>query len=412
MTRKSRNGVTPEAVIQNLISSLDKFASEGIRPSLTYLIQELLNYFMLKERQFYNEANSSICNGFYQRNLSLSFGNLKLNIPRVRFGNNFRSCLLPQRWKRYDKDYEEFLLALLSNGYTKAKIQEICKSLGIAYSEVAMQSIEELISQQLQYFKTRTLPHELFAVFIDAYNTDIMEEGKLKKLAIFTAVGIDLKGYKHILGYWIKQGSENLGFWTEVFQDLINRGLSKVVVFVTDNFSGLNKIIRKLFPVSDHQLCFLHFYRNLKGKLTLKSTKQIYTLWKKIKEAESYDEGLNYFNELVEFVRTYNPEYAQQIERQKENYLAFLKYPEEIRRHIYTTNIVESINSGIELMRREHGGYFHSYKMLETNLFIQLSNLHDEWMEKPNSKLAGASYELKQNFILKFELEKINEVVL
>jgi putative transposase len=61
---------------------------------------------------------------------------------------------------------------------------------------------------------------------------------------------------------------------------------------------------------------------------------------------------------MVEFVRTYNPEYAQQIEKQKENYLAFLKYPEEIRRHIYTTNIVESINSGIELMRLKHGGYF------------------------------------------------------
>jgi len=84
MTRKSRNGVTPEAVIQNLISSLDNSASEGIRPSLTYLIQELLNYFMLKERQFYTEANSSTCNGFYQRNLALSFGNLKLNIPGVR----------------------------------------------------------------------------------------------------------------------------------------------------------------------------------------------------------------------------------------------------------------------------------------------------------------------------------------
>jgi len=95
MKTKSRNGVTPEAVIQNLISSLDNSASEGIRPSLTYLIQELLNYFMLKERQFYNEANSSTFNGFYQRNLALSFGNLKLNIPRVRFGNNFRSCLLP-----------------------------------------------------------------------------------------------------------------------------------------------------------------------------------------------------------------------------------------------------------------------------------------------------------------------------
>jgi len=130
MTRKGRNGVTPEAVIQNLISSLDKFASDGIRPSFTYLIQELLNYFMLKERQIYTETNSLSCNGFCRRNLTLSFGNLKLNIPRVRFGNNFRSCLLPQRWKRYDKDYEEFLLALLSNGYTKAKIQEICKSLG------------------------------------------------------------------------------------------------------------------------------------------------------------------------------------------------------------------------------------------------------------------------------------------
>ncbi len=104
----------------------------------------------------------------------------------------------------------------------------------------------------------------------------------MQSISIFVSTGIDLKGYKHILGYWVMKGRENIGFWAEVLQSLISRGLSKVAIFVTDHFIGLDKLISKLFPLSDHQFCFIHLYRNLKSKLTLKSMKEVYKIWKSI----------------------------------------------------------------------------------------------------------------------------------
>ena len=223
-------------------------------------------------------------------------------------------------------------------------------------------------------------------------------------------MGIDLKGYKYVLGYWTLKGKENLGFWTEVLQDLISRGLSKVAIFVTDHFNGLDKLIAKLFPRTLHQFCFVHFYRNLKNKLNLKNTGELYKLWKAIKEASSPEEGQELFKKLIELVRKINPNYAKYLEKYSKNFLAFLKYPEEVKKYIYTTNIVESINAGLEFMRMEHGGYFASSKMLDINLFIQLINLHDRWLDKPNPHLAANSYRLRQLFNMKY-LEEDGKII-
>lgn len=216
------------------------------------------------------------------------------------------------------------MLACLVNGYSKAKIEKLCQNLGIPYSEDALHILEEFIQEKLDYFKTRPLPEEIFAVFIDAYHTELREEGKMTSISIFVCTGIDLEGYKYILGYWVMKGKENIGFWTEVLQDLISRGLSKVAIFVTDHFNGLEKLIPKPFPLSDHQFYFVHFYRNLKNKLTFKSMKEVYQLWKAIRGATDREEGQRYFARLLELIKKINPEY---VERYSKNYLAFLNYP-------------------------------------------------------------------------------------
>ncbi|WP_149267318.1 IS256 family transposase [Deferribacter autotrophicus] len=258
-----------------------------------------------------------------------------------------------------------------------------------------MEMVEELIYEKLDYFKTRPLKSDWFSVFIDAYHCELREEGKMVKISIFVAVGIDMDGYKHILGYWVHKGNENLGLWSEVFQDLINRGLSKVFVFVTDNFSGLDKLLKKFFPLSDHQLCYVHFARNLRNKLSPKVSKEAIALWKKIKMAYDYDEGCKLYDQLLTLVEKNKPDYAKYLQKYKENYLNFLKYPEDIRKYVYTTNIVESINAGLERMRYDVGGYFGSMKTIEINLFVQLINLHDSWLTKPIPVLKSKAYDLK-----------------
>ena len=101
------------------------------------------------------------------------------------------------------------------------------------------------------------------------------------------------------------------------------------------------------------------------------------------------------------------PKRAKDLEGKRDNYLAFTVYPEEVRKYIYTTNVVESINAGLELMRMELGGYFPSMKSLEVNLFVQMSNLNDRWMSKPIPRIRANLYRLHQLMNLKFGVEKL-----
>ena len=112
---------------------------------------------------------------------------------------------------------------------------------------------------------------------------------------------------------------------------------------------------------------------------------------------------------MMDMVRAIRPSRAEELDGKKENYLAFMKYPEEVRKYIYTTNVVESINAGLELMRMELGGYFPSMKSLEVNLFVQLSNLNDRWMRKPIPKVRANLYRIHQLMAIKFGVEGRDE---
>ncbi len=130
---------------------------------------------------------------------------------------------------------------------------------------------------------------------------------------------------------------------------------------------------------------------------------------KKIMDSQTREEAEGHWERLIEAVRRMKPRRARELEVRRENYLAFTSYPEEVRRHIYTTNVVESINAGLELMRMELGGYFPSMKSLEVNLFVQLSNLNDRWMRKPIPRIKANLYRIHQLMNVKYGVENEDE---
>ena len=161
------------------------------------------------------------------------------------------------------------LVAFLTNGYREEDIKRTLASLKIPFSKEALKNVLGLIQEKLHVFLSQPLPSDSLAIFIDAFHTQMRtEQGTIKKIVLFTAVGIDLQGYKHILGYWVYEGSENTRFWTEVLKNLMARGVSRVLIFITDDFPGLRGVLRKLFPEAHHQLCFTHFRRNLRNELS------------------------------------------------------------------------------------------------------------------------------------------------
>jgi len=374
-------------------------------------LQELLNALMVAERDLYlSIATDNQANGFYDRTLNLTMGELDLKVPRVRVGNSFRPSLLPEKWKRVDKDYENLLLALLANGYSRARIKATLEKLNLPYSEEAVDGLVDLIYDHLQFYKETPLDEDMFAVFIDAYHAKLRDEnGKVTDVSIFVAVGINMEGHKTILGWWVKMGNENKAFWAEVLQDLISRGLSRVGIFVTDDFSGLRKLLPQFFPLSDHQLCLVHLKRNLRREFGGMEYREMRKILKKIMDSQTREEAEGHWERLIEAVRRMKPRRARELEVRRENYLAFTSYPEEVRRHIYTTNVVESINAGLELMRMELGGYFPSMKSLEVNLFVQLSNLNDRWMRKPIPRIKANLYRIHQLMNVKYGVENEDE---
>ncbi len=228
---------------------------------------------------------------------------------------------------------------------------------------------------------------------------------KLQEISLLVAVGIDLEGRKEVLSFWTLQGRESKAFRVEVLQDLITRGVHRVLLFVTDNFRGLREVIAKLFPYAEHQLCLLHLERNLRAQLSTPAFKEARTWLKKVRYARDREEGREAFARLVERVAREQPGMTRELQAKEKGYLAFLGYPEEVRGH----NLVESLNAGIERMRLELGGCFPSREALEVNLFIQIVNLQDRWWRKPVPAVQARSYELKQLFALRYELDEEEE---
>ncbi|WP_167884298.1 IS256 family transposase [Leptospira ilyithenensis] len=202
--------------------------------------------------------------GFYKRDLKLTLGDLNLKIPRIRSGTQFRPAILPPHWKRIDKDYEELLIAMLSNGYSYAQIERSCKKPGLPFSKETLNDSLDFIAEKMDYYKNRPLDKEWIAVFIDACHSQMRDENrKNQKTVIFVACGIKRDETKEILGFWTLKGSENKGFWTDVFQDLIQRGATKILSIITDNFNVLDDVVKKLFPLAYRQLCMVHLARKI-----------------------------------------------------------------------------------------------------------------------------------------------------
>lgn len=407
---RSKPNLPPELVDRAADALLELAQKrQGEAPSVTALLEAVINQFMRKERELFLEAAEDSANGFYSRTFQLAIGKLHLSVPRVRSSGsgNFRPILLPPPYQRVGQEYEEVLAALLANGYSQAGIQQALQKLDLPYSREKVEQLTDEIHLRLQDFRRLPLKPDMLAVFIDAYHASMrVEEKRVKEISIFTAVGIDLEGQKSILGYWVNEGPESLGFWTEVMQDLIQRGLTRPLLFVTDDFSGLKTVLPKLFPFADHQICYVHLQRNLHAHLS----KAIHSAVKRdlylARTAVDLEEGKRHFEAACTEVAKEKPDLATRLRGREENYLAFLKYPLATRKHLYTTNTVESMNAGLEMMRHALGGYFPSRKALDVNYFIQVENRNHRWMKKPHDGMVQSAPELRQMYALRYELKE------
>jgi transposase-like protein len=406
---ETENKLNIDQLLEKL-SRNDLVGANGISSNgLVTIVENIIHEIMNKEKhQFLDEAVNDKSNGTYKRSLNTSVGKLNIQVPRVRSGE-FRSSLLPEKYQRYDESFEKLIFSFLINGDSKADIVHKMKYRGISFSEKAYDEIFEFIKKQMEDFKSQELESEYDFIYIDAYHCMIKDtkDGRVKKGVIYTVLGVDKCANKSIIGFYPFFGHENKSTWMEVFQDLINRGMKRVLMFISDDFSGISEAVHTLFPLSDIQKCVVHLdrngYRNMKkddAKILTKILYQIRTT------CDSYEAALAlYESEIIQRFKKQYPTFIQHLDKRKTEHLCFMKYPEAVRKHIYTTNPVESVHSSFEKMRIKKGGFFQSMDILNVAIFIVSDKLNLTW-KKPIPMIKSKLYELNQMFNLKFYEEE------
>ena len=259
--------------------------------------------------------------------------------------------------------------------------------------------------------KNKQLTNNVFCIFIDAYHTQIKDENnKIKKAVIYSIISIDLTGKKELCGFYSFFGSESKEDWLVIFNDLISRGLTRLLLVISDDFSGLKEAIKSLFPNSSHQLCYIHMQRNVRRNMEKNDAKEFNEELSIIRKSKDKQSAISKFESLCN-LNKYKDKYKSFIKKlllKKELYFNFLDYPKTIRKHIYTTNIIENFNSRIEVKRINSGGYFQSKKVVDIAIYLIANNLIQNRWKKSVPAFIEAEYEINQLFNLKFNniLEK------
>ncbi len=391
---------------QELFAQIVEGRSPDIRQFLIDGMSDLLNRAFVAERSVYLSSNGggNKANSYSLRNVNFGTSSIPISVPRDRNGD-FYPSILPKYGRNIGENYADILEGIILNSKSFRSISDTVSALGLPYSKDQVEVVLNDLFDESKKFNSRQLVSDWAFVYVDAKVIDMVEEaGAIKKAMHFTVVGVDMNCKKELLLSIVFFGSESLEMWKKVITNLKNRGLCRVLMFISDDFSGLNKLLSQMLPSTDHQLCLVHLMRNLKGNLDKNLYEEFTNLMQEIYLCPSFESA---YSKLVNFIEEKIKKdhnfYANYLKERVNNYLAFTKYPQGLRPMIRTTNAVEGINNAIETTRRNSGGYFHSEREMAIKMKIIFDNLAKTKWLNPIPKFAANLAQINHMFFERFE---------
>jgi len=405
MATDPKKSLAPVSISEITKSDVDQLLQTGVADfSLRELLGLLISSAGAAERSVYLEKEpTDKPNGFYDRSLQLGTIPVDVRVPRTRTGE-FRPASLPSRYRRgYSEEVQSLLLGLLGSSRSIHAAKDALQKMGLSSSEQDLERVATGMIEELELRNSRPLDPDMLAVFVDGKYVELRDGDKLRSACIYLVVGLSRDGKKQVLSCIVKPGRENLEDWKTVLRSLIERGLRRLMIFIQDDFSGLLPISQSFFPNADVQLCAVHMQRNAKTHLSKTDSTEFQQRWRAIKSSWDVEVGNHQFEELCDrFAKTY-PTWIGELRKKRPHYLAFLKYPEYMRKSFSTTNVVEAINGQLEIMRRNSGGYFHSEDTLKFKLGLAISSLEDGRWRTVARTIAAALPQLNALFQSRFE---------
>jgi len=354
---------------------------EGI---FTPLIKEVLEAAMEGELDDHldqtRESSKNRRNGHSAKNLKSSLGAFEILTPRDRNGT-FEPETIEKRQRILPGDLEDKILGLYGLGMSYADIEtHIREMYGIEVSDGTINKITDRVIPAIREWQSRPLETIYAIVWMDAIHFKIREDGKVLTKAVYSVLGVNLKGEKEILGLYVGD-NESSRFWLQVLTDLSERGIQDILIASIDNLRGFGDAIEAIFPRTDVQLCVVHQIRNTLKYVNWKDYKELLKDLRKVYSASSQELAKHNFEE---FKKKRKKKYPKPIKSWEENWdrlTNYYKYPPAIRKIVYTTNTVEGYHRMVRKVTKSKGAFTSEMGMFKL-VYLATLQFQNRWKTK------------------------------
>lgn len=356
-----------------IMETIKEMFADILEEVLQCEIEEQLGYEKHERR---SDGPTNYRNGSTKRTLKTQFGEVEINVPRDRNGSYEPKIL--GKYQRNVDGLEEKILSLYAHGMSTRDIQEQIKDLyNIDISSELVSKISEKIMPQVNEWQNRPLQDYYPFVFMDAIHYKIRDNHQIVSKAAYVVLGINQEGYKEILGIWIG-ANESSKFWLGVLNDLKSRGVKNVTLFCIDGLKGFREAIQAVYPFAGIQRCIIHQIRSSTRYVSYKHLKEFVKDLKQIYTSINEESALE---RLIEFKDKWGNDYPPSVRSWEENWdilATFFAYPPEIRKIIYTTNIIEGLHRQFRKVTKTKS-IFPNDDSLRKMLYLASQNITKKW---------------------------------
>ena len=321
-------------------------------------------------------VNGNTRNGSSAKTLKGDFGALPLDIPRDRDGS-FEPQLIAKHQTRWT-GFDDKILSLYARGMTVREIQSHLEEMyGTEVSPTLISSVTDAVMDEVKSWQARPLDALYPIVYLDCIHAKVRDAGTVRVKAVYLALGVNLNGDKELLGLWVAQ-TEGAKFWLQVVTELKNRGVQDIFIACVDGLKGFPEAIEAVFPKTTVQLCIVHMVRHSLNFVSWKLRKTVAADLRAIYTAATAEEAEI---RLAEFDAKWGAEYPPIVQSWQRNWariVPFFDYPAEIRKVIYTTNAIESVNMSLRKVTKNRGSFPTDDALIKL-FYLAIRNISKKW---------------------------------
>lgn len=386
MGKKERMSPERKEFIKQFLEQNDIKSAHDIEVALRDMMKETLQTMLENELteqlgydkyEYSNDEKTNYRNGYSKKTVHSTNGDIELNIPRDRNGE-FEPIIV-EKGSKDISNIEEKIIRMYARGISNREIYNQMQELyGIRISPDMVTAITDKVIPRIREWQKRPLDDVYPVVFVDATYFYVRDEGVVGKKAVYVILGINSEGYKDILGFYVGD-SESAKYWLNILNELKSRGLKDILILCADGLKGLPEAISTAYPNTEFQRCIVHMIRNTMAYVSYKDRKELAADLKTIYKANTAEEGYSNLIELREKWIKKNINLDNWVNNW-DNVSTFFKYGPQLRKVIYTTNSIESLNNSYKRINKGRPT-FPSVQSLEKSVYLATEIITEKWTQ-------------------------------